>query len=201
MVADENLGQLDHKPTPVIYDPYAQDTSRILGVTIRTEGDPAVGGGQHSRRRARDRSCRACWILLITMGTLSSPTWPAVSVRRYPACPRGAFAAWCGAGEYRGFTGCWPTWWRNAPASWASAWLWARSGATCWALVPRERAQAGVTRRSDWSGVRVGGGPDAVGTALRRPLHRCRNFIWGSYVTGRGGAAGELHSGASRGLA
>ncbi len=57
-----------------------------------------------------------------------------------------------------------------------------------------------VTWRSDWSGVRAGCGPDAGHAALRRAAYRCRNFTWRCYVAGRGGAAGELHSRASRGF-
>jgi putative ABC transport system permease protein len=91
VVADENLGQLDHKPTPVIYDPYAQDTSPYFGVTIRTEGDPAaVAGGIRAAVREMDPSLPLDSV--VTMERIIADS-PAVSVRRYPAYVIGAFAA------------------------------------------------------------------------------------------------------------
>ncbi len=91
VVADENLGQLDHKPTPVIYDPYAQDTSPYFGVTIRTEGDPAAVAGS-IRAAVREMDPSLPLDSVVTMERIIADS-PAVAVRRYPAYVIGAFAA------------------------------------------------------------------------------------------------------------
>jgi len=91
VVGDENLRQLDHKPTPVIYDAYAQDPNPFLGVTIRTEGDPdAVAGSVRAAVQALDSTLPID--ALVSMEQVIAES-PAVSVRRYPAYVIGAFAA------------------------------------------------------------------------------------------------------------
>jgi len=91
VVADENLGQLDHKPTPVIYDPYAQDPNSFFAVTMRTEGDPvAVTGSVRAAMHEIDASMPIN--ALVTMERIIADS-PAVSVRRYPAYVIAAFAA------------------------------------------------------------------------------------------------------------
>ena len=91
VVGDENLGQLDHKPTPVIYDPYAQDPNSFLGVMIRTSDDPsAVAGSVRTTMHQLDASLPIN--SLVTMERIVAES-PSVAVRRYPAYLIGAFAA------------------------------------------------------------------------------------------------------------
>ncbi len=91
VVGDENLGQLDSKPTPVIYDPYAQDPNPFLSVTMRTEGDPsAVAGRAEAAVRGLDSALPIN--SLVSMDRIIAGS-PAVAVRRYPAYVIGAFAA------------------------------------------------------------------------------------------------------------
>jgi putative ABC transport system permease protein len=91
VVGDENLGQLDSKPTPVIYDPYAQGPNPFLSVTIRTEGDPAaVAGSVEAAVRGLDAALPVN--ALVSMDRIIADS-PSVAVRRYPAYVIGAFAA------------------------------------------------------------------------------------------------------------
>ncbi len=91
VVGDENLGQLDRKPTPVIYDAYAQDPNSFLSVTIRTEGDPsAVAGGVREAMHELDASLPVN--SLVSMDRIIADS-PSVAVRRYPAYLLGAFAS------------------------------------------------------------------------------------------------------------
>ena len=91
VVGDENLGQLDSAPTPVIYEPYAQSPDPYFGVTIRTEGDPdAAAGSVRAAVRALDSALPIN--ALVSMGRIIEDS-PAVSVRRYPAYVISAFAA------------------------------------------------------------------------------------------------------------
>ena len=91
VVGDENLGQLDHALTPVIYEPYAQSPDSYLSVTIRTEGDPgAVAGSVRAAVQALDSALPIN--ALVSMDRIIADS-PAVSVRRYPAYVIGAFAA------------------------------------------------------------------------------------------------------------
>ena len=91
VVGDENLGQLDRKPTPVIYDAYAQDPNSFLSVTIRTEGDPsAVAGSVREAMHELDASLPVN--SLVSMDRIIADS-PSVAVRRYPAYLLGAFAS------------------------------------------------------------------------------------------------------------
>ena len=91
VVGDENLGQLDRVPTPVIYEPFAQSADPYFGVTIRTEGDPAaVAGSVRAAMHEMDASMPVN--ALVSMERIIADS-PAVSVRRYPAYVIGAFAA------------------------------------------------------------------------------------------------------------
>ena len=89
VVGDENLGQLDRKPTPVVYEPYAQDPNYFMGVVIRTEGDPAIADAVRSLMHDLDSG--------VPLGSLTSmerivADSPSVAMRRYPAYLIGAFA-------------------------------------------------------------------------------------------------------------
>ncbi len=91
VVGDENLGQLDRKPTPVIYDAFAQDPNPFLSVTIRTEGEPsAAGGGVRAAMHELDALLPIN--SLVSMERIMADS-PAVAVRRYPAYLIGAFAS------------------------------------------------------------------------------------------------------------
>jgi predicted permease len=91
VVGDENLGQLDRKPTPVIYDPYAQSPNMMLSVTIRTEGDPsAAAGSVHEAMHELDASLPVN--SLVSMDRIIADS-PSVAIRRYPAYLIGAFAS------------------------------------------------------------------------------------------------------------
>lgn len=90
VVGDENLGQLDRKPTPVVYEPYAQGPNYFLGVVIRTEGDPAaVAGAVRTSMHDLDSSVPVASLTSMERIVADSPS---VAMRRYPAYLIGAFA-------------------------------------------------------------------------------------------------------------
>jgi predicted permease len=91
VVGDENLGQLDRKPTPVIYDAYAQDPNSFLSVTIRTEGDPSAAAGS-VREAMHEIDASLPVNSLVSMDRIIADS-PSVAVRRYPAYLLGAFAS------------------------------------------------------------------------------------------------------------
>jgi putative ABC transport system permease protein len=91
VVGDENLGQLDRKPTAVIYDAYAQDPNSFLSVTIRTEGDPSAAAGS-VREAMHELDASLPVNSLVSMGRIIADS-PSVAVRRYPAYLLGAFAS------------------------------------------------------------------------------------------------------------
>ena len=91
VVGDENLGQLDRKPTPVIYDAFAQDPNPFLSVTLRTGGEPsAAGGGVRATMHELDALLPIN--SLVSMDRIMADS-PSVAVRRYPAYLIGAFAS------------------------------------------------------------------------------------------------------------
>ena len=90
VVGDENLGQLDRKPTPVVYEPYAQDPNYFMGVVIRTEGDPAAIADA-VRTSMHDLDSGVPLGSLTTMERIVAES-PSVAMRRYPAYLIGAFA-------------------------------------------------------------------------------------------------------------
>jgi predicted permease len=91
VVGDENLGQLDRKPTPAIYDSYAQSPNGYLGVVIRTTGNPsATAGSVRLAMHELDSSLPVS--SLVSMDQIIADS-PSVAVRRYPAYLIGAFAS------------------------------------------------------------------------------------------------------------
>jgi putative ABC transport system permease protein len=90
VVGDENLGQLDHKPTAVIYDAFAQSPNPYMGVVLRTAGDPAtIAGSVRAAMHDLDSG--------LPVGSLASmerviADSPSIAMRRYPAYLIGAFA-------------------------------------------------------------------------------------------------------------
>ncbi len=91
VVGNENLGQLDHKPTPVYYDAFPQSPNGQMGVVLRTAGDPStVEGSVTAAMRELDPLMPVT--SLATMDTIIAES-PSVSMRRYPAYLIGAFAA------------------------------------------------------------------------------------------------------------
>jgi predicted permease len=90
VVGNENVGQLDRKPTPVFYDTFAQSPNGGMSVVLRTTGDPsAVADGMTTVMHQLDS--RMPVSSLATMDRIIAES-PSVAMRRYPAYLIGAFA-------------------------------------------------------------------------------------------------------------
>jgi predicted permease len=90
VVADENLADLDQKPSPVIYESLEQSPDSRLGVVLRTTSDPAAVAGS-VRRAMHDLDTQLPVTALVTMDDIIADS-PAVMIRKYPAYLIGAFA-------------------------------------------------------------------------------------------------------------
>ena len=90
VVADENLAEVDQKPSPVIYESLEQSPDSRLGVVLRTASDPAAVAGS-VRRAMHDLDTQLPVTALVTMDDIIADS-PAVMIRKYPAYLIGAFA-------------------------------------------------------------------------------------------------------------
>jgi predicted permease len=90
VVADENLAEVDQKPSPVIYESLEQSPDSRLGVVLRTASDPAAVAGS-VRRAMHDLDTQLPVTALVTMDHIIADS-PAVMIRKYPAYLIGAFA-------------------------------------------------------------------------------------------------------------
>ena len=90
VVADENLADMDRKPSPVIYESFAQSPDSSFSVVVRTSTDPASVASS-VRRAVHDVDSQLPITALVSMDGIIAES-PAIMVRRYPAYLVGAFA-------------------------------------------------------------------------------------------------------------
>jgi len=90
VVGDENLGQLDRKTTPVIYEAYAQGPDPYMAVVVRTTTDPG-SLAEAVRETVRRINPSLPVSSVSSMGRIIAES-PSVAMRKYPAYLIGAFA-------------------------------------------------------------------------------------------------------------
>lgn len=90
VVGNENIGQLDAKPTPVIYDNFEQNIYGFLSLVVRTEQEPiSVAGRVRDAVRQIDPGVPVSNIASMQQIIWDSPT---MLLRAYPAYLIGVFA-------------------------------------------------------------------------------------------------------------
>jgi len=85
-----NLADMDRKPSPVIYESFAQSPDSSFSVVVRTTTDPASVASS-VRRAVHDLDSQLPITALVSMDGIIAES-PAIMVRRYPAYLVGAFA-------------------------------------------------------------------------------------------------------------